>query len=113
MVPSARPRLAGALHHPGEQQDPERRGEPGHGGRAAEHGRAQQEDSPAAEQVTQPATQHQQAGQRQQARVEHPLGQARADAERTHDVGQVQGHRGLVDQDHRVGQRHADQHQAQ
>src|SRR5215211_7068154 len=63
----------------------------------------------AAEQVAEAAAEDEQAGEGQQARVEHPLGVLRPHVELLHDVRQRERDRGLVDQDHCVGQRHRGQ----
>ena len=105
-------RTTDALHDPGRQQDVELRCQSGHGRCAGEQRTAHHEHPASAQQIRQPATQHQQAGQRQQTGVQHPLRTGGTDPERLHDVRQRQRNRRLVDQDHRVGQRHRNQHES-
>jgi hypothetical protein len=106
-------RTAAALRDARDEQQPELGRQATDRGRGGEGDRAGQEHAAPAEQVAQAAAEHEQSGQRQQAAVEHPLNLLGPDAERRHHVRQRQRHRGLVDEDHRVGQRHRGEHEAE
>jgi len=104
-------RAACPLQDPEREQDRKGRGQPAERRSPGEHGGADQEDPAAPEQITQTPAKHQQRRKREQAAVEHPLHLLAAHRELVQDGRQRQRDRGLVDQHHGVGQRHAQEQQ--
>ena len=85
------------------------RREAGEGRRHAEQDRPGQEDLPQPELVADPAAEHHQRRQRQHVGGEDPLPALQRRAEAGDRVRSGERHRGLVDEDHAVGDRHRHQ----